>query len=65
MSSLVTSAEGSNSANCKLLSTLTLLSKKLNCYKITLECLPQNVGFYKKFDYTVSEENYMCRRFLK
>ncbi|NP_001404470.1 glucosamine 6-phosphate N-acetyltransferase isoform 3 [Mus musculus] len=48
-----------------LLSTLTLLSKKLNCYKITLECLPQNVGFYKKFDYTVSEENYMCRRFLK
>ncbi|KAF3831146.1 hypothetical protein GH733_002384, partial [Mirounga leonina] len=47
-----------------LLSTLTLLSKKLNCYKITLECLPQNVGFYKKFGYTVSEENYMCRRFL-
>ncbi|XP_054572038.1 glucosamine 6-phosphate N-acetyltransferase isoform X2 [Eptesicus fuscus] len=48
-----------------LLSTLTLLSKKLNCYKITLECLPQNVGFYKKFGYTVSEENYMCQRFLK
>ncbi|XP_040591690.1 glucosamine 6-phosphate N-acetyltransferase isoform X1 [Mesocricetus auratus] len=48
-----------------LLSTLTLLSKKLNCYKITLECLPQNVGFYQKFGYTVSEENYMCRRFLK
>ncbi|XP_008565167.1 PREDICTED: glucosamine 6-phosphate N-acetyltransferase [Galeopterus variegatus] len=51
--------------NSRLLSTLTLLSKKLNCYKITLECLPQNVGFYKKFGYTVSEENYMCRRFLK
>ncbi|XP_060246655.1 glucosamine 6-phosphate N-acetyltransferase isoform X1 [Meriones unguiculatus] len=48
-----------------LLSTLTLLSKKLNCYKITLECLPQNVDFYKKFGYTVSEENYMCRRYLK
>uniref|UniRef100_A0A8C2MZY6 Glucosamine 6-phosphate N-acetyltransferase n=1 Tax=Cricetulus griseus TaxID=10029 RepID=A0A8C2MZY6_CRIGR len=48
-----------------LLSTLTLLSKKLNCYKITLECLPQNVGFYQKFGYTVSEENYICRRFLK
>ncbi|XP_027716913.1 glucosamine 6-phosphate N-acetyltransferase isoform X2 [Vombatus ursinus] len=48
-----------------LLSTLTLLSKKLNCYKITLECLPQNVGFYKKFGYTVSEENYMYHRFLK
>uniref|UniRef100_A0A2K6E7J2 Glucosamine 6-phosphate N-acetyltransferase n=1 Tax=Macaca nemestrina TaxID=9545 RepID=A0A2K6E7J2_MACNE len=38
--------------------------KKLNCYKITFECLPQNVGFYKKFGCTVSEENYMCR-FLK
>ncbi|XP_007446057.1 PREDICTED: glucosamine 6-phosphate N-acetyltransferase [Lipotes vexillifer] len=49
----------------RLLSTLTLLSKKLNCYKITLECLPQNAGFYKKFGYTVSEENYMCQRFLK
>ncbi|MBZ3872296.1 Glucosamine 6-phosphate N-acetyltransferase [Sciurus carolinensis] len=48
-----------------LLSTLTLLSKKLNCYKITLECLPENVGFYKKCGYTVSEENYMCRRFLQ
>ncbi|XP_076400943.1 glucosamine 6-phosphate N-acetyltransferase isoform X1 [Peromyscus maniculatus bairdii] len=45
-----------------LLSTLTLLSKKLNCYKITLECLPQNVGFYKKFGYTVSEEKYLCLR---
>uniref|UniRef100_A0A8C5K206 Glucosamine 6-phosphate N-acetyltransferase n=1 Tax=Jaculus jaculus TaxID=51337 RepID=A0A8C5K206_JACJA len=44
-----------------LLSTLTLLSKKLNRYKITLECLPQNFGFDKKFGYTVSEENYMCR----
>ncbi|XP_057616947.1 glucosamine 6-phosphate N-acetyltransferase-like [Chionomys nivalis] len=48
-----------------LLSTLTLLSKKLNCYKITLECLPENIGFHQKFGYTVSEENYMCRRYLK
>ena len=36
-----------------------LLSKKLNCYRITLEYLPQNVGFYKKFRYTVSEQNYV------
>jgi hypothetical protein len=44
----------------KLLPTLTLLSKKLSYYKITLECLPQNAGFYKKLAYTVTEENYMC-----
>uniref|UniRef100_A0A8C5P4M8 Glucosamine 6-phosphate N-acetyltransferase n=1 Tax=Jaculus jaculus TaxID=51337 RepID=A0A8C5P4M8_JACJA len=49
---------------CQFLSTHNLLSKKLNCYKIALECLPQNVGFYKKFGYTVSEKN-MCQRFLK
>ncbi|NXU78500.1 GNA1 acetyltransferase, partial [Oreotrochilus melanogaster] len=47
-----------------LTSTLTLLSKRLNCYKITLECLPKNVDFYKKFGYTVSEENYMFQRFF-
>ncbi|XP_063142944.1 glucosamine 6-phosphate N-acetyltransferase-like [Rattus norvegicus] len=49
----------------KLLPTLTLLSK-MSCYNITLECLPQHVGFFKKkFAYTVSEENYMCWKFLK
>ncbi|XP_027650474.1 glucosamine 6-phosphate N-acetyltransferase isoform X2 [Falco biarmicus] len=47
-----------------LTSTLTLLSKRLNCYKITLECLPKNVDFYKKFGYSVSEENYMFQRFF-
>ncbi|OXB64078.1 hypothetical protein ASZ78_001698 [Callipepla squamata] len=47
-----------------LTSTLTLLSKRLNCYKITLECLPKNVAFYKKFGYLVSEENYMFQRFF-
>lgn len=47
-----------------LMSTLTLLSKRLNCYKITLECLPKNVAFYKKFGYLVSEENYMFQRFF-
>ncbi|OXB74022.1 UNVERIFIED_CONTAM: hypothetical protein H355_011148 [Colinus virginianus] len=48
----------------RLTSTLTLLSKRLNCYKITLECLPKNVAFYKKFGYLVSEENYMFQRFF-
>lgn len=32
---------------------------KQKTYKITLECLPQNVGFYKKFGYAVFEENYV------
>lgn len=46
-----------------LVSTLTLLSKKLDCYKITLECSPKNVAFYQKFSYTASEETYMQCRF--
>ncbi|XP_014884897.1 glucosamine 6-phosphate N-acetyltransferase isoform X1 [Poecilia latipinna] len=47
-----------------LVSTLTLLSKKLNCYKITLECAPKNVAFYQKFGYTSSDETYMQCRFF-
>ncbi|XP_076151709.1 glucosamine 6-phosphate N-acetyltransferase [Alosa pseudoharengus] len=47
-----------------LVSTLTLLSKKLQCYKITLECAKTNVEFYKKFGYSVSEESYMQCRFF-
>ncbi|XP_035608666.1 glucosamine 6-phosphate N-acetyltransferase [Oncorhynchus keta] len=47
-----------------LVSTLTLLSKKLDCYKITLECAPKNVAFYTKFSYSASEETYMQCRFF-
>uniref|UniRef100_A0A665SXL9 Glucosamine 6-phosphate N-acetyltransferase n=2 Tax=Echeneis naucrates TaxID=173247 RepID=A0A665SXL9_ECHNA len=47
-----------------LVSTLTLLSKKLNCYKITLECAPKNVAFYQKFGYIASDETYMQCRFF-
>lgn len=47
-----------------LVSTLTLLSKKLKCYKITLECALNNVAFYEKFGYLVSEETYMQCRFF-
>uniref|UniRef100_A0A8C1XSK2 Glucosamine 6-phosphate N-acetyltransferase n=1 Tax=Cyprinus carpio TaxID=7962 RepID=A0A8C1XSK2_CYPCA len=47
-----------------LVSTLTLLSKKLQCYKVTLECAPKNVEFYKKFGYSASDETYMQCRFL-
>ncbi len=48
----------------RLVSTLTLLSKKLQCYKVTLECAPKNVEFYKKFDYSASDETYMQCRFF-
>ncbi|KAG9481469.1 hypothetical protein GDO78_010607 [Eleutherodactylus coqui] len=47
-----------------LLSVLTLLSKKLDCYKVTLECKPKNVAFYEKFGYTASDETYMQCRFF-
>ncbi|KAM6979442.1 glucosamine 6-phosphate N-acetyltransferase [Aplochiton taeniatus] len=47
-----------------LVSTLTLLSKKMDCYKITLECAPNNVAFYQKFGYSASNETYMQRRFF-
>uniref|UniRef100_A0A3Q2GB78 Glucosamine 6-phosphate N-acetyltransferase n=1 Tax=Cyprinodon variegatus TaxID=28743 RepID=A0A3Q2GB78_CYPVA len=47
-----------------LVSTLTLLSKKLNCYKITLECSPKNKPFYQKFGYSASDETYMQCRFF-
>ncbi|KAK2843077.1 hypothetical protein Q7C36_011292 [Tachysurus vachellii] len=48
-----------------LVATLTLLSKKLQCYKITLECSQKNVEFYKKLGYTPSEETYMQCRFFE
>ncbi|KAM4690390.1 glucosamine 6-phosphate N-acetyltransferase [Rhinophrynus dorsalis] len=47
-----------------LLSVLTLLSKHLDCYKVTLECKPKNVAFYEKFGYVSSDETYMQRRFF-
>ncbi|XP_053330537.1 glucosamine 6-phosphate N-acetyltransferase [Spea bombifrons] len=47
-----------------LLSVLTLLSKKLECYKVTLECKPKNVAFYEKFGYVASDETYMQSRFF-
>uniref|UniRef100_A0A673BWN1 Glucosamine 6-phosphate N-acetyltransferase n=1 Tax=Sphaeramia orbicularis TaxID=375764 RepID=A0A673BWN1_9TELE len=47
-----------------IFSTLLLLSKKLDCYKITLECAPKNVAFYQKFGYKASDETYMQCRFF-
>lgn len=48
----------------RLVSALTLLGKKLNCYKVTLECAAKNVAFYQKFGYTASDESYMQCRFF-
>lgn len=48
----------------RLVSALTLLSKKLNCYKTTLECSDKNVAFYQKFGYNPSNETYMQCRFF-
>ncbi|TNM90677.1 glucosamine 6-phosphate N-acetyltransferase isoform X1 [Takifugu rubripes] len=47
-----------------LVSTLTLLSNKLKCYKVTLECSSQNTAFYQKFGYKASAETYMQCRFF-
>ncbi|KAM8921755.1 glucosamine 6-phosphate N-acetyltransferase [Pelodytes ibericus] len=47
-----------------LLSVLTLLSKVLGCYKVTLECKPLNIAFYEKFGYAASDETYMQSRFF-
>ncbi|XP_069074980.1 glucosamine 6-phosphate N-acetyltransferase [Pleurodeles waltl] len=46
-----------------LLSVLTLLGRRLGCYKTTLECKPHNVPFYQKFGFSPSEEIYMQNRF--
>ncbi|KAK7913664.1 hypothetical protein WMY93_013875 [Mugilogobius chulae] len=47
-----------------LVATLIQLSKKLDCYKTTLECAPKNVAFYEKFGYKASDETYMQCRFF-
>ncbi|KAL4239179.1 N-acetyltransferase [Mactra antiquata] len=47
-----------------LLDLLTLLSKHVGCYKVSLECKDKVVGFYSNFGYIKEEgQNYMCRRF--
>ncbi|XP_045184782.1 glucosamine 6-phosphate N-acetyltransferase-like isoform X2 [Mercenaria mercenaria] len=47
-----------------LLDFLTLLSRHVGCYKVSLECKDQVVKFYTNFGYVKEEgQNYMCRRF--
>lgn len=46
-----------------VLAVVTALSKKLKCYKTTLECKVENVDFYNKFQYKEDPEKFMQRRF--
>ena len=46
-----------------ILGLVTKLSKKLGCYKCTLECTEENRPFYEKFGYVKDSEHYMQLRF--
>lgn len=46
-----------------LLELLTVLSRKLGAYKITLDCQKELEGFYKKYGYVNEGQLYMSQRF--
>ncbi|KAL5008297.1 hypothetical protein ScPMuIL_013878 [Solemya velum] len=47
-----------------LVDVLTLLSKKVGCYKTSLECNDSMVQFYSQLGFVKEEgQNYMCQRF--
>jgi glucosamine-phosphate N-acetyltransferase len=46
-----------------LVETLTLLSEKLGCYKISLECKDENVKFYESFGYNPDGQRFLVQRF--
>nr|CAB3250127.1 glucosamine 6-phosphate N-acetyltransferase-like [Phallusia mammillata] len=46
-----------------VLGLVTALSKKLNCYKTTLECKVENIPFYGIFNYKEDSEKFMQLRF--
>lgn len=46
-----------------ILGLVTTLSKKLGCYKTTLECKTENLPFYEKFHYKKDAEHFMQLRF--
>ena len=45
-----------------MLETLTILGKKLGCYKISLDCTPDMSSFYKKFGYQEGPQVFMCQK---
>jgi len=41
-----------------------MLSVKVGCYKVSLECKDKIAKFYEQFGYVKEEgQNYMCKRF--
>jgi len=46
-----------------LVELLTVLSKEVGCYKTTLDCKADMVGFYKKFGYVSEGQLFMSMRF--
>ncbi|CAG2236939.1 GNA1 [Mytilus edulis] len=47
-----------------LLDVLTILCQKIDCYKLSLECLDGMVKFYKQFGFDKEDgQNYMVQRF--
>lgn len=46
-----------------LLELLTVLSRELGCYKVTLDCKPEMEGFYKKSGYLNEGQLFLTKRF--
>ncbi|KAK2139481.1 hypothetical protein NP493_82g03035 [Ridgeia piscesae] len=46
-----------------LVETLTLLGKLVDCYKMSLECKPENVKFYETFGYAPDGQLFMVQRY--
>lgn len=47
-----------------MLETLTMLGKKLGCYKISLDCTSDMTSYYKKFGYQEGPPLFMCQKFF-
>ena len=46
-----------------MLETLTMLGRKLSCYKISLDCTPDMASYYKKFGYQEGPQLFMGQKF--
>ena len=47
-----------------MLETLTMLGRKLNCYKISLDCTADMASYYKKFGYQEGPPLFMGQKFF-
>jgi len=39
-----------------------LMAHQQDCYKVTLECKPENIKFYEPLGFSVDEQRYMVQR---